>query len=55
MSTVEGDQRSVKRSRSSVTIVMLGEWRCQEGYYGGKKRVWVSLHRARNYTLLSPE
>lgn len=29
----------------SATIVMLGgeEWRCQEGYYGGKKRVWVEL------------
>lgn len=22
---------------------------------GGKKRVWMSLHRARNYTLFSPE
>lgn len=32
-----------------TTIVMLGEWRCQKGDYGGKNRVRVSLHRARNY------
>lgn len=48
----ESDREKVKLKKEGqvgTTIVMLGEWRCQKGDYGGKKHVWLSLHRARNY------
>jgi hypothetical protein len=56
---VDGGGRSKKCQEESFQSVRpsscWGSGDGQEGYYGGKRRVRVSLHRARNYRVFSPQ